>query len=77
MVRYVWKTDARGQRLWTEVAPQTCPDGHTRLSPGWGGCPDCNEVGRTWTCWADGCGHRLFDYDHQCKNQGGSVGTSG
>lgn len=66
MVRHVWKTDARGQHLWTEVPPPACPDGHRRLSPGWGGCPGCGEVGRTWTCWADGCRTVLFDYDHEC-----------
>lgn len=62
MVRLIPVEDKRGRIVWQEDAPDECPNGHRELNPSTGGCPECSEPVRLWTCQV--CGAQLYDDEH-------------
>lgn len=63
MVRLI-PVERGGRIVWIEEAPDRCPDGHEQLAPSTGGCPQCHEPVRKWTCRASGCEQVLIDDEH-------------
>lgn len=65
MVRLI-PVEIRGRVVWMEDAPAACGAGHRTLRPGTGGCPQCGEPVRTWTCGETGCAAPvLYDDEHE------------
>jgi hypothetical protein len=44
-----------GKVVYVEDAPTHCAEGHERIVPSYGACPECGEPVRLWLCRTQGC----------------------
>lgn len=64
MVRLI-PVERGGRIVYAEDAPTHCRDGHKKLVPTTGRCPECGEPVRLWPCRAEGCtAPVLYDDEH-------------
>jgi hypothetical protein len=65
VVRTIWITE-HGKLCCVEDRPDVCPNRHQVLQrPGWGNCPGCQTMLRTYTC--DECRAVSVDDQHWCR----------